>query len=179
MRPRAVRARADSTLRGDFLHLGQQSEGSSRLLWREMVADNAKRVPPFARPVLLRTRWLWVDAVCINQDDVEEMNTQVQMMGEIYRAAERVVVWLDGRNLTHTDITQAFFLLGDYQFHDDRSARRLHRCNQAPSAKRATGGLSTSFCRTRTGAARGSFRRWLSLRRCTLSVRANTTHGII
>jgi len=58
-----------------------------------------------------RTRWLWIDAVCINQDDVEEKNAQVQMMGEIYRAAERVVVWLDDRNLTHTEITHAFLLL--------------------------------------------------------------------
>ncbi|KAK1749614.1 heterokaryon incompatibility protein-domain-containing protein [Echria macrotheca] len=58
-----------------------------------------------------RTRWLWIDAVCINQDDVEEKNTQVQMMGEIYRAAERVIIWLDDRKLTHTDIARAFLLL--------------------------------------------------------------------
>lgn len=39
-------------------------------------------------------RVLWVDALCINQSDVEERNWQVQMMGRIYSTAARVVVWL-------------------------------------------------------------------------------------
>ncbi|KAK0729527.1 heterokaryon incompatibility, partial [Lasiosphaeris hirsuta] len=39
-------------------------------------------------------RRLWVDAICINQDDIPERNQQVNMMGDIYRRAERVIVWL-------------------------------------------------------------------------------------
>ncbi|KAI0911727.1 heterokaryon incompatibility protein-domain-containing protein [Ustulina deusta] len=41
-------------------------------------------------------RMLWIDAICINQDenDTTERNHQVQQMSEIYRAAHRVVVWL-------------------------------------------------------------------------------------
>lgn len=37
---------------------------------------------------------LWVDAVCINQQDIPERNQQVTMMGAIYRTAQCVVVWL-------------------------------------------------------------------------------------
>lgn len=37
---------------------------------------------------------LWVDAVCINQKDDEEHNDQVNMMGDIYRKAHRVLAWL-------------------------------------------------------------------------------------
>ncbi|KAK0735149.1 heterokaryon incompatibility protein-domain-containing protein, partial [Lasiosphaeria miniovina] len=37
-------------------------------------------------------RALWVDAVCINQDDISERNAQVALMGGIYRDATRVVV---------------------------------------------------------------------------------------
>lgn len=37
---------------------------------------------------------LWVDALCINQDDVAERSQQVSMMHEIYSSAERVVIWL-------------------------------------------------------------------------------------
>ncbi|EJT73079.1 hypothetical protein GGTG_09929 [Gaeumannomyces tritici R3-111a-1] len=37
---------------------------------------------------------LWVDAVCINQGDVGERSAQVQLMGDIYRSAASVVVWL-------------------------------------------------------------------------------------
>lgn len=41
-----------------------------------------------------RPRHLWVDAVCINQDDIHERSSQVQMMGSIYARARRVLVWL-------------------------------------------------------------------------------------
>ncbi|EAA27268.2 HET-domain-containing protein [Neurospora crassa] len=37
---------------------------------------------------------LWVDAVCINQDDDVEKGHQVQMMGQIYATAQMVFVWL-------------------------------------------------------------------------------------
>ena len=39
-------------------------------------------------------RKLFVDAICINQDDMEERSTQVQLMGEIYKKAASVLVWL-------------------------------------------------------------------------------------
>lgn len=41
---------------------------------------------------------IWVDAVCINQDDVDERSEQVGMMGTIYRRASRVLSWLGEGN---------------------------------------------------------------------------------
>lgn len=38
--------------------------------------------------------YIWIDAVCINQQNVSERNAQVAIMSDIYRAARRVVVWL-------------------------------------------------------------------------------------
>ncbi|KAL8717803.1 MAG: hypothetical protein Q9225_004989 [Loekoesia sp. 1 TL-2023] len=40
------------------------------------------------------SRLLWVDAICINQEDTRERSLQVQHMGDIYSSAKRVVVWL-------------------------------------------------------------------------------------
>jgi hypothetical protein len=37
---------------------------------------------------------LWVDAVCINQNDIPERNSQVAMMGNIYRLALWTFAWL-------------------------------------------------------------------------------------
>ena len=39
-------------------------------------------------------RVIWVDAVCINQADLQERGHQVQSMAEIYSKANRVIVWL-------------------------------------------------------------------------------------
>jgi hypothetical protein len=39
-------------------------------------------------------RWLWADAICINQSDVKERSHQVQIMGRVYGQAKRVLVWL-------------------------------------------------------------------------------------
>lgn len=37
---------------------------------------------------------LWIDAVCINQDDLSEKSHQVSMIGEIYSQCSTVYVWL-------------------------------------------------------------------------------------
>ncbi|KAI1404341.1 HET-domain-containing protein [Hypoxylon fuscum] len=41
-----------------------------------------------------KRRMLWVDAICINQDDVQEKNIQVPQMGRLYSTAKTVLVWL-------------------------------------------------------------------------------------
>lgn len=43
------------------------------------------------------TRTLWIDALCINQDNIPERNEQVKRMTDIYRLADRVVIWLGPR----------------------------------------------------------------------------------
>lgn len=37
---------------------------------------------------------LWIDAFCINQADIPERNSQVTMMGKIYKGAQNVIVWI-------------------------------------------------------------------------------------
>lgn len=41
---------------------------------------------------------LWIDALCINQETVEERNHQVQQMGTIYMNAKLTVTWISGMN---------------------------------------------------------------------------------
>jgi hypothetical protein len=55
--------------------------------------------------IRLRTasRWLWVDAICINQEDLEERNYQVARMGSIYRKADRVLIWLGHGEAEHVE----------------------------------------------------------------------------
>lgn len=47
--------------------------------------------------------YLWVDAICINQEDISERTAQVSTMDQTYRAATCVSVWL-GLAPVHDDI---------------------------------------------------------------------------
>ncbi|KAM0811959.1 putative WW domain-containing protein [Seiridium cardinale] len=56
---------------------------------RPLLADALRHLRYTDRP-----RTMWIDAICINQDDTEERNEQVHRMGEIFSLAHRVVAWL-------------------------------------------------------------------------------------
>jgi len=51
---------------------------------------------------LSSTSYLWIDALCIDQTNFEERSSQVLLMGEIFSAAERVIVWL-GKDTSDLD----------------------------------------------------------------------------
>ncbi|KAH8889152.1 HET-domain-containing protein [Thozetella sp. PMI_491] len=77
---------------------------------------------------------LWVDAICINQSDLEEKQYQVSMMAEVYSRASRTVIWL-GLATEDSDLameTVAQVKPGDLsaaQF-DDEMDRRLRAVTQ-------------------------------------------------
>ncbi|PVH69947.1 HET-domain-containing protein [Cadophora sp. DSE1049] len=48
-----------------------------------------------------RPRTVWVDAICINQDDILERNHEINRMGSIYSLARRTIVWL-GEEADHS-----------------------------------------------------------------------------
>lgn len=60
----------------------------------------------------LKARWVWIDRICINQDDIEERSEQVRCMGAIYSQAVRTVIWagpdLDGCSSAWTLIDQIY-----------------------------------------------------------------------
>lgn len=41
-----------------------------------------------------RSKYIWVDQICINQDDIKEKNSQIPLMKRIYEQASKVIVWL-------------------------------------------------------------------------------------
>jgi hypothetical protein len=41
-----------------------------------------------------RPKSIWIDAICINQLDLQERTQQVQLMGKVYEQAATVIVWL-------------------------------------------------------------------------------------
>jgi hypothetical protein len=54
-----------------------------------------------------RDRFLWIDAICIDQGNILERNHQVKRMGSIYEGASKVLVWL-GPQKDQSDIALSF-----------------------------------------------------------------------
>jgi hypothetical protein len=61
---------------------------------------------------------VWVDAICINQQENVERNHQVKQMGEIYRRAELVTVWLGEEDDETEDALIALNILAE-RYNDD------------------------------------------------------------
>jgi hypothetical protein len=59
----------------------------SSILITPNVYEMLERFRLFGLPV-------WIDAICINQEDVEEKRTQIPLMQKIYRNASNVYVWM-------------------------------------------------------------------------------------
>lgn len=75
---------------------------------------------------------IWIDALCINQGDISERNSQVAQMGEIYKRAIRVIVWLgkeDGYTKTALEsLERSTLTLEDYERDKSSSLREHRRC---------------------------------------------------
>jgi hypothetical protein len=66
---------------------------------------------------------LWIDALSINQGDIQERSEQVKLMGDIYQKAMRVVVWLGPKDqLTH----KATKLMNERSKLDTEKRKSLH-----------------------------------------------------
>ncbi|KAJ3570176.1 hypothetical protein NPX13_g5817 [Xylaria arbuscula] len=75
------------------------------------------------------SQMLWADALCINQNDVQERTQQVQKMSLIFKNAFRLVVWLGGndRSPEHDTHSMAFLgicrIINGWRKRNGRSAR--------------------------------------------------------
>ncbi|KAF2654031.1 HET-domain-containing protein [Lophiostoma macrostomum CBS 122681] len=73
---------------------------------------------------------LWIDAICIDQQNLEEKRHQILLMGDIYQRASRVIVWLAE---PRADLDLAVGLLNELKAqHDEgtytvRSLLAIHR----------------------------------------------------
>jgi hypothetical protein len=51
-------------------------------------------------------RLLWIDSICINQNDTDERNQQVRLMGQIYSTASLVTIWLSSATGQRTVLSE-------------------------------------------------------------------------
>ncbi|KAI1114305.1 heterokaryon incompatibility protein-domain-containing protein [Nemania sp. NC0429] len=89
-------------------------------------------------------RLLWIDALCINQDNLEERGHQVNTMSQIFSRARSTLVWLGAETRSARGVLSLLRLQGDrsaekdlvgFNFADVSSKRYLLHTNWAPLAK--------------------------------------------
>ncbi|KAM6507199.1 hypothetical protein FALCPG4_018581 [Fusarium falciforme] len=95
------------------LGMDDDNDGIERSLFATPQLQMALRRLRRATP-----RRLWIDQLCINQEDKQECGAQVQLMGDIYRAAARVVIWI-GEDHEGTIITP------DYKYERETQTQLL------------------------------------------------------
>ncbi|KAF5675871.1 het-domain-containing protein [Fusarium circinatum] len=66
-------------------------------------------------PFLKISEYIWVDQICINQADIAEKNSQVQLMGRIYRQCSTVQIWLGGYQKDVSDMQYVYHLVQGFQ----------------------------------------------------------------
>ncbi|KAL2044841.1 hypothetical protein N7G274_002616 [Stereocaulon virgatum] len=69
------------------------TDGIDHVLKALSITRNLAEALPYLRDIK-KTRTLWIDAICIDQFNLEERSKQVSKMGDVYRLANRVLVWL-------------------------------------------------------------------------------------
>ena len=93
-----------STLTVDGDQFNSGDDGSSASKCNIHIDGHPLSITPNLRDALLQLHAselnssLWVDSICINQNDTAERSAQVNLMGEIYSTASQVIVWLGTEN---------------------------------------------------------------------------------
>ncbi|KAK3402812.1 heterokaryon incompatibility protein-domain-containing protein [Sordaria brevicollis] len=64
----------------------------------------------------LRLTPLWIDQICINQDDNVEKSCQIQLMGQIYSSARQVYAWLGLDADGSDEVIQAFCQVAEHMW---------------------------------------------------------------
>jgi len=83
-------------------------------------------------------RILWIDAICIDQDNKQERRHQVQHMSYIYKEAEQVIVWLGQGNEESNLIMDFMKRLHEYIVKVEGDWRRLAQFSISLSPEHVT-----------------------------------------
>jgi hypothetical protein len=94
----------------------------------ENLATCLHSVVTSPRPDQKESGYLWVDQICINQNDVAERNAQVRRMADIYKIAARVIIWLG--QVTEFDINDVILDLQPGQDREWRGSSIFHWVQQ-------------------------------------------------
>lgn len=77
-----------------------------------------------------RIRRIWVDALCINQEDLTERQSQVRLMGKVFNNAQCVLCWLGNFNDLKTEECRARLAIDFLRNFNTKPLEYLHTAQQ-------------------------------------------------
>ncbi|KAL1385704.1 hypothetical protein HDK64DRAFT_332355 [Phyllosticta capitalensis] len=99
----------------------------------------------------IRPSRLWIDAICINQNDISEMSSQVQMMDRIYASARSSIVWLGVEDDSTSEAKDALHLLINFPrffgMYKPNWSRSWHLSDKERESRRLTCGAKLVWLR--------------------------------
>ena len=97
--------------------------------WQRMLQatsdGNDERTVSARKVGLLPPTELWIDAICIDQRDMDEKSTQVSMMGRIYNQAQKVIIWLGPEDNFTRPALQIIFKMQEIEQLQARACRSM------------------------------------------------------
>lgn len=91
-----------------------------------------------AMPFLLDesiTGFLWIDQVCINQDDPDEKGHQVALMSDVYRSAARTLIWLGTEDRTTRTAIELLEYLREWGIHSQPGLNWVYDALEDPQGQ--------------------------------------------
>ncbi|PVH70822.1 HET domain-containing protein [Cadophora sp. DSE1049] len=76
---------AEIQIDGHMLYVSPELAAGIRR-FQELAAEDSGLEPP--------VKYLWIDRICINQNDIPERSSQVRLMGRIYSQSTKTLIWL-------------------------------------------------------------------------------------
>lgn len=109
-----------------------------------------------------RSTYIWIDAICIDQENLPERSSQVQMMGTLYEQAESVILWLGQEDETVADAFMVLERLGSVG-RVPRSKRELEESRAAVNNISRSDFYDAACYPTKLGIEPLNSRQWLSV----------------
>ncbi|ETS81710.1 hypothetical protein PFICI_06712 [Pestalotiopsis fici W106-1] len=103
------------------------------------IGDNLWKFLCLQAAILTEPIYFWIDAICINQEDVRERNHQVGMMKAIYAQATEVYAWL-GPEADDSDCSMKFLI------QQSKSPLRMKGCGYLPIWDSRTAKALSALC---------------------------------
>ncbi|KAN0120325.1 Heterokaryon incompatibility protein (HET) domain containing protein [Hyaloscypha variabilis] len=113
---------------GQIVNIGRNLHdflGAWQRMFQAASDDNDDRTVSARKAGLLPPTELWIDAICINQRDMDEKSTQVSMMGRIFSQTQKVIIWLGPEDNFTRPALQIIFKMQGIQQLQARACRSM------------------------------------------------------